>query len=196
MDKYSYLHELYQSLSTLTEHERSKIMKDAEAKFDEAEKNGQSIDTVIHELGLPKHTAIAASQQRIYRNPEPVVSVQQANQPIPMILIGFGLLLFNLIIVFGPFVGMWGVILGFFVTGIALAISGLLIVLSGILAFPISFISIPLIVMSHPILLFSTGFFLLGIGGLLSLFTIYIGRFMGILSYRYAKWNIKLIRGF
>ncbi len=196
MDKYSYLHELYQSLSTLTEPERSKIMKDAEAKFDDAEKNGRPISEVIHELGIPKRTSIVTSQQRIYKNPEPVVPVQKANQPVSMLLIGIGLLMFNLIIVLGPFLGIWGVIFGLFISGIAMAISGLLIVLSGILAFPISFISIPLIVMSHPVLLFSTGFFLLGIGGFLGLLTIFVGRLIGILTYRYTKWNLKLIRGY
>ncbi len=150
MDKYSYLHELYQSLSTLTEPERSKIMKDAEAKFDDAEKNGRPISEVIHELGIPKRTSIVTSQQRIYKNPEPVVPVQKANQPVSMLLIGIGLLMFNLIIVLGPFLGIWGVIFGLFISGIAMAISGLLIVLSGILAFPISFISIPLIVYVTP----------------------------------------------
>jgi uncharacterized membrane protein len=196
MDKYTYLHELNQSLSALTPQERSQVMKDAEAKFDQAEETGRPISEVIDELGLPKSTSLVKEPQRIYKTPEPVAQRTTPNQPITMILIIIGLLLFNTIIVLGPFVGTWGVILGFFISGIALTISGILIVLSGILAFPISFISIPLIVMSHPVLLFSTGFFLLGLGGLLSLLTIYIGRFLGILTYRYAKWNIKVIRGY
>ena len=196
MDKYTYLHELYDSLSSLNAEDRSMIMKDAETKFKEAEEIGRPVSEVIDELGLPKNTNIVKESQRIYKTPEPVVKNAMPNQPLAMILIGIGLLLFNLIIIAGPFMGIWSIILAFFISGITLAISGILIVLSGLFTFPISFISIPLIVMSHPVLLFSSGFLLLGIGGLLSLLTIYIGRFLGILTYRYTKWNIKVIRGY
>lgn len=122
--------------------------------------------------------------------------IQRGNSPIVMILILCGLLFFNATLILAPFITVWAIIFSFATVGIAFTFTGALIVLSGMFTFPLSFISVPLIVMGHPVLLFSFGFLLIGVGGLLTIFMTYLIRFFGILTGKYAGWNLKLIRGY
>lgn len=124
------------------------------------------------------------------------LNVKNANAPLTMILIAFGMILFNSIFVIGPFVALWGSIFAFVTTGVAITLSGLLIILSGIFTIPLSFISVPLVIMGHPVLLFSFGFLIVGLGGLLTVLMIYSIRFFGLLTGKYIGWNFKLIRGY
>lgn len=134
--------------------------------------------------------------KKVYTTPNQIRKQQSANHPIKMMAIAFGMFLFNATFALGPFVAVWAIVIAFVATGFALAIAGAAILVSALLSIPMVFVSVPIVLLNHPILLFCLGFLVLGIGGLLSIATIYSVRFFGMLTARYAGWNIRLIRGY
>ncbi len=224
MSKYDYLHSLYQELKTLDPDRRNEIMRDVENQFKEAESNELDELFVTNSLGSPTeysrqftmsdlelatdpiiepqdiqpthYTKETPTNKIVYANPQSSQKLQPSNPPILMLLIAFGTLLFNLIIVLGPFVAVWSVLLSLIVTGFALSITGITVLFYAALSMPIAFASVPLVIMSHPMLLYCFGFLSLGIGGLLSIAMIYSIKFCGIITARYFSWNLRLIRGF
>lgn len=129
-------------------------------------------------------------------NPRSSSIQKRGNSPLVSILVACGLAFFNLTFILGPFIALWAVIFSFATVGIAFSFSGALIIFSGIFSIPLPFVSVPLVVMGHPTLLFATGFLLVGTGGLLTIFMIYSVRFCGMMTGKYAGWNIRLIRGY
>lgn len=152
------------------------------------------ISDVKSDLQHPISEVRTTSSVQPRRSIPPVI--QKGNSPIAMILILCGLIFFNATLILAPFITVWAVIFSFATVGIAFTFTGALIVLSGVFTFPLSFVSVPLIVMGHPVLLFSFGFLLIGIGGLLTILMIHIIRFFGLVTGKYAGWNLKLIRGY
>lgn len=110
------------------------------------------------------------------------------------LFVGFGLLLFNLVIVLGPYLGIWGVIVGLFATGLALSVSGIAVGLASFIAFPFA-VSIPAAIISHPVLLIATCAILISLGIIFMLAMLYIGKYLGLWTVQYLRWNFSVIRG-
>lgn len=145
----------------------------------------------------PTHYEKAKTEiKKVYTSPQAIPKTQVSNHPVKMILIAFGMLLFNATFVLGPFVVTWSIVIALVASGFALSIGGIAVILSGLLAFPLSFVSVPLVLLSHPTLLFAFGFLLTGIGGLLCMAMIYLIRFFGYLTFKYFGWNLSVIRGY
>lgn len=134
--------------------------------------------------------------QKVYTTPYPIQKKTSANHPIKMLAIALGMFFFNLTFALGPFIAVWSVVITLVATGFAVALAGVGVLLSAFLSIPMAFVSVPIVLVNHPILLFCFGFLLLGAGGLLSIATIYSVRFFGMLTARYAGWNVRLIRGY
>ena len=143
-----------------------------------------------------KYQETRVSTKNVYSSPNQISKYQSSNHPIKMMAITLGMFLFNTAFVLGPFVAVWSVVIAFIASGFALAIVGAGILISALLSIPLAFVSVPIAFLSHPILLLCFGFLVLGIGGLLSIATIYSVRFFGMLTARYAGWNVRLIRGY
>lgn len=135
-------------------------------------------------------------RQRVYTSVSPSPTIHNTNHPIKILGISFGMLLFNAVFILGPFVAVWATIIALVASGFAITISGIAILLSGVLSLPLAFISVPLVILNHPVLLFSFGFLLTGIGGLLTIAMIYLIRFFGYITFKYANWNLSVIRGY
>ncbi len=134
--------------------------------------------------------------QKVYTTPYPIQKTKSANHPVKMLAIALGMFFFNLTFALGPFIAVWSVVITLVATGFAVALAGVGVLLSAFLSIPMAFVSVPIVLVNHPILLFCFGFLLLGAGGLLSIATIYSVRFFGMLTARYAGWNVRLIRGY
>ena len=110
------------------------------------------------------------------------------------IIIGFGLLLFNLIFILGPYVAIWGAIIAFVTSGIAFIISGVVFILTYFFTFPFN-MTVPLLILEHPTLMLLSGGLLIGAGGILTTLTLWFSKYLCIATGIYAKWNFKVIRG-
>lgn len=120
---------------------------------------------------------------------------KKANSIGTMILLICSLGFLNLLLL-GPFIAIWAIAFSFMVTGVALGISSIFVIISGLLATPFAFVSLPVAIIGHPFLITAAGFLILGIGGLLTILTIYMIRFCGKITVNYASWNIRTIRGY
>jgi uncharacterized membrane protein len=168
-------------------------------RLEAAQKSQNEIndDTKVDEIIQPTHYNEQLPEKRkVYTSPLAVPKKQVTNNPIKMLSIGFGMLMFNAIFTLGFFIGFWATIVALVATGVAITISGLAIIISGLFSIPMAFMSVPLSIMNHPILLFSFGFLLTGIGGLLTIAMIYITRVLAYVTVKYASWNLKVIRGY
>lgn len=129
-------------------------------------------------------------RQERYYQPTPRTN----NSPVTMIFVMIGLFFLNIILL-GPFVAVWSVAISLLIAGVAIAISSVIVIIGSILATPLAFVSIPIMFLDHPFLIGASGFLLLGIGGLLTVLTIYFLRFITKCTIGYGKWNLRAIRG-
>lgn len=155
-----------------------------------------------------KQTAAASTSSVSDDNTSKISNVSSAsgtydvptqNRPVGVsiirgLFVGFGLLLFNLVIVLGPYLGIWGVIVGLFATGLALSVSGIAVGLASFIAFPFA-VSIPAAIISHPVLLIATCAILISLGIIFMLAMLYIGKYLGLWTVQYLRWNFSVIRG-
>lgn len=109
-------------------------------------------------------------------------------------MIGLGLVLVNLIFVLGPYIGLWGIIVGMVTAGFALIISGLAVIIATLVTLPFS-VTMPLILIQHPALAGMSSGLMIGIGGSLALIFIWLSKYILIATGKYIKWHVTVIRG-
>lgn len=110
------------------------------------------------------------------------------------IMIGFGLLLLNLIFVLGPYVGIWGVIIGFVASGFALILSGITLILAYIFTLPFD-ITLPILLVQNPVMMILGGGICIGLGGVFTSLFVWLSKYLVIGTSKYVLWNINIIRG-
>ena len=110
------------------------------------------------------------------------------------IMIGFGLLLLNLIFVIGPYIGLWGVIVGMVSAGVALLLSGFVLILTTLVTVPFA-LTLPMLFVEHPALMGLSSGVMIGVGGILTLLFIWLSKYMVIGTGKYIKWHVNVIRG-
>lgn len=110
------------------------------------------------------------------------------------IMIGFGLLLLNLIFVLGPYLGVWGIVIGAVASGFAFVLAGMALIAAYFIALPFT-ITVPLILSQHPALLIMAGGIFAGSGGILLSLFLWLGKYLIIGTGKYFMWHVNLIRG-
>lgn len=184
-----FLEQLKFLLSDLPESEVDEIVYDYKEHFESALIQGKSEADVIRDLGDVK---VIAKQYRA----SAIIKKANADKTIPNIFnaifatvaLGF----FNVVIVLGPFMAAFGIIIGMFGASIGISLGGLAAAVSsfGVTYLPID---IPASV-SFPILFF-TGIGLACLGILFFTGTYYLLKVLYIITLRYLKWNLRVIKG-
>jgi len=110
------------------------------------------------------------------------------------ILIGLGLVLLNLIFILGPYVGLWGIIVAFVASGSAFILSGLTMITAYLFTLPLN-ISVPALFIDHPIMMVLSAGVFIGGGGILLSSSLWVSKYLVIVTGKYIKWQVKLVRG-
>lgn len=112
---------------------------------------------------------------------------------IKRFFIAIAMLIFNLVFMLTPFIFIWTIFIILIALTIALFVFGFLIFISTIFSF--TFLSYTTLLLQHPALAICLSFILTGMGGILTVILFYVIKFAGILTYKYVKWNLKIIIG-
>lgn len=186
MTKQQFLNELNRLLAPLPAAERADILSDYESHIDSAIENGKTEEEAVADLGSPKTIAfeLGAFQPEQKTTISDFILQKEHNVNVsPNIFAFIGMLLFNLIFIIGPVVGIAGSFIGLYAAAI------------GCLLTPLGFI-MNLFTQDTPILL--AFFFMLAafsFGYLLLL----LANFLAKGFYRFLKWywklNVKIVRG-
>ncbi len=171
MNRIDYLNDLDRKLSSIDEPMRNAIIKQYEAIFDSGYEDSKSDEEIISGIGtsdfvadyyistLEKESIVKSSENTLPSSGRRQSVKTDPNRPVGVsilrgIFVGFGLLLFNLVIVLGPYIAVWGILLGFFASGLALSIAGIAVALASLVSLPFA-LQIPLVLLSHPVLMFA-----------------------------------------
>ncbi|ETI69588.1 HAAS signaling domain-containing protein [Neobacillus vireti] len=182
MTKQQFLNELNRLLVQVPEGERKDILSDYEAHIDSAIENGKTEEEAVADLGSPKTIAdeldvFVATDKLSGSKKETTTNVG------PNIFAFLGMLLFNLIFIIGPVVGVTGAFIGLYAAAFACLIT------------PVAFI-INLFTHDTPILL---AFFLIlatfSFGYLFLLVTNFLAKWFLKLIHWYWKLNVKIVKG-
>lgn len=180
MNKTQFLSSLDQALHRLSKEERRDILHDFEEHFTFGMEEGKTEAEIAASLGSVDKIASELLTAHHVENEAPVTS----NSMAKVVWITIGLVLFNVIIVFGPFVGLLGMLVGGWVTSVSFILSPLL-VLVNLVIFPASFIMFDVF--------FAIG--LMGLGLLIGVLMYLASRGVINLVTRYVQFNVKLVKG-
>ena len=190
MNKKEFIKEFEKNLKGISKNDKNEIVRDYEEHFSVGKRKGRKEESIAKSLGDPKHLAQQAKIELLVSKAEENKSVGNIFR---VVFATIGLSFFNLIFVVGIFFAFLAVVIAFFATGFALSISGLALIAGGILS-PIfsQYISSAGI---SPIIVIFAGIGLAAFGMLFAIGTWYIGKGFYILTIKYVKLNIRIIRG-
>lgn len=195
MNKAEFLRTLETSLADFKEEERKDILYDYEEHFRIGEEAGKGDEQLIEELGDPEKIA---DQYRLSAEPEikdvKYTAINEERPLIVPIITVISLLLFNLIFIVGPYIGVAAAILGLFAAAFGITVGGVCMFL-GVILLPVfpQFINIPTGASVFAILFFGIGTTALGLLFLIGM--CYVGRYFYKGTIKYVKWNVKIIKG-
>ncbi|SMC25217.1 Uncharacterized membrane protein [Clostridium acidisoli DSM 12555] len=195
MNKTEFLHILEAALSDFKDEEKKEILYDYEEHFRVGEQNGKSEYELIEELGDPNNIANQYRTSSKQENNEVPKDKKEEDNPIIVPIIAVcGLLLFNLIFILGPYLGIVGVIIGLLCAAIAIVISGIGIIIGTILAplFPV-YINVPSGISGIGIIFLGIGITALGLLFLIGMW--YVCKYFYRGTVKYINWNLKIIKG-
>jgi uncharacterized membrane protein len=190
VNKNEFLITLERSLSNFTNDERREILYDYEEHFRIGEEIGKSEEQLIGELGDPDQIArqYRANQRIDLAEAEP--STKNIFRAVfAAISLGF----FNLIFVFGPFMGIVGALIGFFAAAIGITVAGGGMML-GVLLAPVipEFINLPGGAAAGMFIFYGAG--TMALGALFFIGVCYITKYFYIGTVKYLKWNLSIIK--
>ena len=197
MTRDSFLMELNDRLRALPPYERSEIIADYHEHFRSGKEEGLSDLEIINKLGSPY--AIAKQYLSELREDNPYYDSVQRSSGIS-VLATIALVFFNLIFVFGPAVGVIGILIGLGGVGLGFVAGGAGLALSSISRFgPFFFINIPKNVsyyfFGNPILAVVAGIGMIALGGLIFVGLFYLVKLFIKVANKYINWNLSIIRG-
>lgn len=182
MTRLEFIQELDGMLRSLSDKERLDILADYTRHFLTGMEQGKSEEEIAASLGSPVAVAERIIDTRGHQR-------RPAGEPVRLgvrsVIIAIALVMFNLIFVLGPFLGLLGVLAGLFATAIALVVS------------PIGLVS----GMGYPgteaerLFVVFAGITAVGLGGMIAVALIMIAKWIFSLVKRYLQFNLTLIRG-
>ena len=181
MNKQQFLNRLDQSIQALSKEERQDIIHDFEEHFAFGEEEGKSESEIAASLGSVEKIAdelLAAHQV------EEDIMETTSNNTAKSVAITIGLILFNLIIVVGPFFGLIGVLFGGWVASISFVLSPILFLIN-IIIYPGIFMMFELFVVIG----------LCGLGLLIGILMFLASKGIFNLTKRYIQFNVQLVKG-
>jgi len=192
MNKEDYLKELKKSLSFLPSNEREDILYDYEEHFQFGLEEGKTEEEIIRLLGSPNNIARQYKASYAISAAEDKASASNVFRALLAIIsLGF----FNLIFVLGPFLACVGVLIGFFAASIGIVIGGAGLFLGVVFEPAFSqYITLPAAMEANiaATVLLSVGLTSLGI--LFFIGNCYLTKFFSILTVKYLKFNLKIIK--
>lgn len=183
MTKQQFLNELDRLLAPLPDEERKDILSDYESHIDSAIKNGKSEEEAVKDLGSPRTIAYELGIFNTIEKTDNADFISQKEITNRSIFAFLGMLLFNLIFIVGPAVGIAGAFIGLYAASI------------GFLVTPLGFImnlfthDTPILLMFFVVLMaFSFGYLLLRL-------TNFLAKGYIRLLFWYWKLNVKIVKG-
>lgn len=189
MNKIEFIKALKKHLNKIPRKELDEILMDYEEHFRIGISEAKTEEEISIHLGDVKQ--IADQFRNDIKNDEEPIKDSKRNIFVS-ILIGFGMLLFNLIFLSGIFFGLLGALIGLFAASIGIFAGGLgslmFLLFSPILSiyFNIDILNIPLIIFA------SIG--LISLGAMFFIGNCYVAKYFFKVVWLYLKWNIKVIK--
>lgn len=187
MTKSDFISILWHSLSNIPEDQKDEILYDYEEHFAIGIAEGKSEEEICNHLGDPK--AIAKQ----YRA-ESMIKAAEVNSStgniFRAVFAAVGLGFFNLIFVFGPFMGLVGILIGLYGASLGIVIGGAFSIIVSFLALFFPSITVG----ADPLfaLLFSIGLTCLGL--LFTIGNVYLTKFFYKVTVKYLNMNLSLIK--
>lgn len=190
MNKKQFIHEFERNLKGISKEDTKEIVRDYEEHFSIGKNKGRKEDEIAKSLGNPKQLAKQAKLELLVSKAEEKKSFGNI---LRVVFATIGMSLFNLIFVVGIFFALFAVIIALFATGFAISMSGLALIIGGILS-PIfvNFISLGGL---DPVIIIIAGIGLISFGILFMMGIWYLAKGFYILTIKYVKLNIRIIRG-
>lgn len=186
--KKKFMEELKKNLKGLSKEDRDEIIEDYEAHFLIGKKKKRKELEIAKSLGNPKQIAKQAKMELLVTKAEEEKSVGNIFR---MIFATIGMSFFNLVFVVGIFFALLAVVISLFATGFAITLSGLALMIFAF--FPaIEFFYMP--AFNH-VAMFFGGIAISSLGLLFAIGAYYIGKGFYILTIKYVKLNIRIIKG-
>ncbi|MEJ7541406.1 HAAS signaling domain-containing protein [Staphylococcus intermedius] len=180
MTKTEYLNTLYQYLKGMSESEKQDIVAEYENHFIEGLRDGKTEQEIIGMLGAPKEMARAINAESAVNQAEERQKTSNITQALVTVI---GLSVLNFVLITGPLMVVLGILLSIVLTGIAFLITPFALLFK-------------YYALSEAILIEDVfaviGWF--GLGLILIVLFIVIIKWSYVLSVKYLKWNIKLVK--
>ena len=195
MNKKEFLSKLDENLKFLSRKEREEVIKDYEEHFANALSAGKKEADIVKSLGNPK--VIASSYKFEAEAAKTGNKINVANI-INGIIVAFGLGFFNLVFVFGIYMGTIGIFIGLMSIALAFSLVGASVMFISILPTLPSWMSMPFALESLNLLsrlslpLIGVGFVSLSV--VLFILFYQLGKLIYFGTINYIKSNISLIR--
>lgn len=195
MNKKEFLKQLDENLSFLDKKERAEIIQDYQEHFASAISAGKKEADIVKKLGNPKTIAMSYKFE--------VESVKSGNKIsisniINGIIVAFGLGFFNLVFVFGIYMGTIGIFIGLMSIALAFSLVGSSVIFISISTTLPSWMSVPFAFENLNIIsrlsLTLTGIGFVSLSVVLFILFYQIGKLIYFGTISYIKSNISLIR--
>ncbi|MDQ0230827.1 DUF1700 domain-containing protein [Metabacillus malikii] len=181
MNKERFLKELSNQLKKMPNEDRQEVLTDFEEHFQVGLENGKTEEEISKSLGHPKVIAKELLADFMVAQAETDQSVASITRAI---FATISLSFFNIIVLLAPVVLIIGLYVSLGLIAVAFTISPLLLIVGFIFGTTSDFV-----------LELFMSITLCGIGLLLSIATIYVGKFLYKVIIRYVKFNVKVIKG-
>lgn len=193
MNKQEFMDVLRRSLADLPSAERDEILYDYEEHFRIGISEGKPEHEIAASLGDPRTLAKQFSADYHVTRAEAEASVSNT---FSAVLATLGLGFFNLVFVLGPFLGLLGVLFGFFVASGAIVLSGIAVLAATFFGafLPVGMDAVTL-GPATPVAAFFLAIGLICLGLLLLIGNVYLVKYFFIGTVKYLKFNLKIIRG-
>ncbi|AAK78551.1 putative membrane protein [Clostridium acetobutylicum] len=191
MSKKEFLDLLKSYLEGFGQEEKKDILYDYEEHFRIGQENGKSEDEIAKELGSP----IDIANQYREANGMDKVNVYGSQKSVGGSIVTFiGLLMFNFIFVLWIYIGVISAVIGVCIGAFAVTVSGLALVFASVFGgWFIPYIQTPDIL--SRVAVFFGGIGTLALGLLMCIAMFYVVKIAIVLTVKYIKWNIKVIKG-
>jgi uncharacterized membrane protein len=133
MNKEKFLTELKRALGRMSEAEKGEVLYDYEEHFRMGVAEGKSEEQIAEALGNPRAIGKSYAIDALLEEPKGGGGVT-ATSVLRAIFASISLTFFNIIVVFGPFFGLVGVMIGLWATAASLALSGVAVLVSPVVA--------------------------------------------------------------